>query len=65
MKRAKQKTTRYAGGGNSSEKRSNIIEIFRRLCKYKRVEIIKGHKMPDHVHMLVAILTKIAISTVR
>ncbi|WP_025679089.1 IS200/IS605 family transposase, partial [Paenibacillus massiliensis] len=36
--------------------------IFKRLCKYKGVEIIEGHMMPDHVHMLVAIPPKIAVS---
>ena len=30
-------------------------EIFYRLCSYKGVEIIEGHLMPDHVHMLVSI----------
>ncbi|KHL91134.1 transposase [Paenibacillus sp. IHB B 3415] len=43
--------------------RKDLIEIFKRLCKYKGVEIIEGHMMPDHVHMLVAIPPKIAVST--
>lgn len=34
--------------------REDLIEIMRTLCKYKGVEIIEGHMMPDHVHMLVA-----------
>ncbi len=25
------------------------------LCSYKGVEILEGHLMPDHVHMLVSI----------
>nr|WP_320415464.1 IS200/IS605 family transposase [Paenibacillus alvei] len=54
MNRTKQKTTRYAGGG---------IEIIKRLCKYKGVEILEGHMMPDHVHMLVAIPPKISVSS--
>jgi len=29
-------------------------EILKQLCKYKGVEIIEGHLMPDHVHMLVS-----------
>ncbi|EMG32422.1 IS200 family transposase [Streptococcus oralis subsp. tigurinus AZ_3a] len=33
--------------------RSSLGEIFHRLCSYKGVEIIEGHLMPDHVHMLV------------
>ncbi|MEF3356300.1 IS200/IS605 family transposase, partial [Paenibacillus sp. GYB006] len=43
--------------------RKDLIEIFKRLCKYKGVEIIEGHMMPDHVHMLVAIPPKIAVSS--
>ncbi|MCY9544427.1 IS200/IS605 family transposase, partial [Paenibacillus alvei] len=38
-------------------------EIFKRLCKYKGVEILEGHMMPDHVHMLVAIPPKISVSS--
>ncbi|MUG68494.1 IS200/IS605 family transposase, partial [Paenibacillus campinasensis] len=43
--------------------RKDLIEIFKRLCKYKGVEIIEGHMMPDHVHMLVAIPPKISVSS--
>lgn len=43
--------------------REDLIEIFKRLCSYKGVEIIEGHMMPDHVHMLLSIPPKIAIST--
>ena len=34
--------------------RSDLGEIFRKLCQYKGIEIIEGHLMPDHVHMLLA-----------
>ena len=43
--------------------RGSIGEILRELCKYKGVEIIEGHLMPDHVHMLVAIPPKMSVST--
>ena len=43
--------------------REDLIEIFKRLCSYKGVEIIEGHMMSDHVHMLLSIPPKIAIST--
>ena len=43
--------------------REDLIEIFKRLCSYKDVEIIEGHMMPDHVHMLLSIPPKIAVST--
>jgi len=39
-----------------------MIDIFKRLCKYKGVEILEGHMMPDHVHLLVAIPPKISVA---
>ena len=43
--------------------RESLIEFFKRLCSYTGVEIIEGHMMPDHVHLLVSIPPKIAVST--
>ena len=43
--------------------RTNLGEILRELCKYKGVEILEGHLMPDHVHMLVSIPPKISVSS--
>ncbi len=43
--------------------RKTIGEIFRLLCKYKGVEILEGHLMPDHIHMLVSIPPKISVSS--
>jgi len=43
--------------------RSSLGEIFHRLCSYKGVEIIEGHLMPDHVHMLVSISPRISASS--
>ncbi len=37
-------------------------EILRQLCKYKGVEILEGHLMADHIHMLVSIPMKISVS---
>ena len=42
--------------------RSDIGQILRQLCAYKGVEIIEAHAMPDHIHMLVRIPPKIAVS---
>ena len=42
--------------------RSDIGQILRQLCVYKGVEIIEAHAMPDHIHMLVRIPPKIAVS---
>ena len=47
-----------------SQIRSDVGEILRRLCECKGVEIIEGHLMPDHVHMLVAIPPKYSVSSV-
>ena len=44
--------------------RKDIGEIMHELCKYKGVEIIEGHMMPDHVHMLLSIPTKYSVSSV-
>ena len=43
--------------------RESIGEIFKDLCKYKGVEIIEGHLMQEHVHMLVSIPPKISVSS--
>ena len=47
------------------QKKSNIQSVqrrYQRYCKYKGVEIIEGHLMPDHIHMLVSIPPKYSIS---
>lgn len=44
------------------ELRADLREIIRDLCKWKGVEIIEGHMMPDHVHLLVSIPPKMSIS---
>ena len=41
--------------------REDLGEILRNLCQWKGVEIIEGHLMPDHVHMLVSIPPKIGV----
>ena len=43
--------------------RRDIGEILRRPCEYKGVEIVEGHPMPDHVHILVGIPPKISVSS--
>ena len=35
--------------------RADLQEIIKLLCKYKGVEIIEGHMMPDHIHLLLSI----------
>ena len=38
--------------------RKDLRDIIRTLCKYKGVEIIEGHMMPDHVHLFVEYTTQ-------
>ena len=42
--------------------REDIREIIRKLCEYKKVEIIEGAVCADHVHLCVSIPPKIAVS---
>lgn len=43
--------------------RSDIGVILRQLCEYKGVEIMEAHAMSDHIHMLLSIPPKIAVSS--
>ena len=45
------------------EKRREIGEILRTLCDWKKIRIIEAEVCPDHVHMLVEIPPKVAISS--
>lgn len=54
---------KYRGKIIYNQYRKSLGEIIKRLCKYKGVEIIEGHLMPDHVHMLVSIPLKLSISS--
>ena len=40
------------------------INLLRKLCEYKGIEIIEGHLMPDHVHVLLAIPPKHSVASV-
>ena len=44
--------------------RPHLGEVFRRLAEQKESRIEEGHLMPDHVHMLVSIPLKYAVSQV-
>ena len=43
--------------------KTSVRDILKRLCSYKGVEIIEGHMMSDHVHMLVSIPPKFSVSS--
>ena len=44
--------------------RVHLGEVFRKLASQKECRIEEGHLMPDHVHMLVSIPPKYAVSQV-
>jgi len=46
------------------ELRKYLGEIFRELAKQKECNVIEGHLMSDHVHMLLSIPPKYAVSQV-
>ena len=46
------------------ELRRHLGEVFRRLALQKEARVEEGHLMPDHVHMLLAIPPKYAVSQV-
>jgi len=43
--------------------RRDLQDYIRLLCSYKGVEIIEGHMMPDHVHLLLSIPPKISVAS--
>lgn len=44
--------------------RNHLGEVFHRLTGQKESRIEEGHLMPDHVHMLISIPAKYAVSSV-
>jgi putative transposase len=44
--------------------RRHLGEVFKKLAEQKESRILEGHLMPDHVHMLIAIPPKFAVSQV-
>ena len=44
--------------------RQHLGEVLRRLAQQKESQIEEGHLLPDHVHMLIAIPPKFAVSQV-
>ena len=46
------------------ELRRHLGEVFRRLALQKESKVEEGHLMPDHVHMLLSIPPKYAVSQV-
>ena len=47
-----------------AELRRHLGEVFRKLAQQKESRIEEGHLMPDHVHMMISIPPKYAVSQV-
>ncbi len=43
-------TPKYRRKIEFNQYKRDIVDIIKRLCKYKGVEIIEGHIMPDHIY---------------
>ena len=56
-------TSEYRRKSIYNQYKKSVGEILRQLCNYKGVEIVEGHLMPDHVHMLVSIPPKMSASS--
>ena len=56
-------TPKYRRKAIYNQYREDLGEILRTLCRYRGVEIIEGHLMIDHVHMLVMIPPKESVSS--
>ena len=55
-------TPKYRRKAIYNQYKVSIRDILKQLCAYKGVEIIEGHLMPDHVHMLVSIPPSISVA---
>ncbi len=44
--------------------RRQIGKILQQLCRQKGVELIEGHAMPDHIHMVLRIPPKFSVAMV-
>ena len=44
--------------------RRRIGDIIRDLCRQKRIELLEGHLMPDHIHMCLSVPPKFSIAFV-
>jgi putative transposase len=44
--------------------RKNLGDVFHELARQKESRVLEGHLQPDHVHMLISIPPKYAVSQV-
>ena len=43
-------------------KRSQIGKIIRELCRQRKIELLEGHAMADHIHLVLSIPPKFSVS---
>ena len=43
-------------------KRREVGEILRELCRQMGIELVEGHLMPDHVHMLLSVPPRYSVA---
>ena len=55
---------KYRRRGLYAQLRRHLGEVFHQLARQKESAIEEGHLLPDHVHMLIAIPPKYAVSQV-
>ena len=55
-------TPKYRRKAVYNQYKESIRDILKQLCAQKGVEIIEGHLMIDHIHMLVSIPPKMSVS---
>ena len=56
-------TPKYRRKAIYNQYKADLRDILKQLCSYKGVQILEGHLMLDHVHMLVSIPPKISVSS--
>ena len=44
--------------------KADIVQMLRKLCEYKGIEIIEAESCKDHIHMLVSIPHKYSVSQI-
>ena len=44
------------------ETKRDLVEIIKKLCEMKQVELVDGRICKEHIHMYVAILPKMSVS---
>jgi putative transposase len=42
--------------------RKRLGKIFRQLCRQKEIELVEGHALLDHVHMVLSIPPKLSVA---